>query len=555
MEAQVRSLSGIQVKVGVPIPLRDGVRLAATLYLPGGQDEPVAAIVTLTPYLAQTYHGRGMFFAARGYAFLAVDVRGRGDSEGLFEPNINEARDGFDVVEWTAAQSFCSGKVAMWGGSYAGYAQWAAAKECPPHLVTIVPTASPCFGLDFPWRSGIPTPYVMRWLSYVAGRASHETLFADQGYWNRRFLEFYKSRRPFRELDEFLGLPSPVFQEWVANSDNATFWARYNPTPAEYARISIPVLTITGAYDGDQPGALEHYRQHRENRPDAEHYLVIGPWDHAGTRTPALEFCGLKAGAASLVDLGELHCAWYAWVLGSGKRPEFLRGRVAYYVLGAEAWRYTDRLDHATGHHVRLHLHGDRPPTDVFQSGSLQEKRPLDGAEDAYTFDPSDVAMGELESTLPRGDLTDQTLIHANRGRHLVYHSAPLARQAELCGFFSLSAWLSVDCPEVNLLAAIYAIGPDGGSVLLSNDLLRAGNEGQDAPTRYDFKGFAFTSRTLPKGARLRLVLSCADSIHLRRPTGGVEKVHVRLHRGGSWPSALDVPLATDSWTEAPGDA
>jgi predicted acyl esterase len=103
------------------IPLRDGVQLSATVYTPRGQKAPAPCIFTLTPYIAQSYHDRGIYFAAHGYPFLTVDVRGRGNSEGQYDPLLQEAHDGYDVVEWLAKQPYCNGKISMWGGSYAGY--------------------------------------------------------------------------------------------------------------------------------------------------------------------------------------------------------------------------------------------------------------------------------------------------------------------------------------------------------------------------------------------------------------------------------------------------
>ncbi|HEX7252657.1 MAG TPA: CocE/NonD family hydrolase, partial [Thermoanaerobaculia bacterium] len=111
----------------VKIPMRDGVALNATIYRPRGQKEPLPAVFTLTPYIADSYLERALYFAEHGYAFALVDVRGRGNSGGSFEPFANEPRDGHDVVEWLAQQPWCNGKVAMWGGSYAGYDQWATA--------------------------------------------------------------------------------------------------------------------------------------------------------------------------------------------------------------------------------------------------------------------------------------------------------------------------------------------------------------------------------------------------------------------------------------------
>jgi predicted acyl esterase len=104
---------------GVKIPLRDGVRLNATLYKPAGLKEPRPCLFTLTPYVGDRNHDRGMYFAAHGYPFLIVDVRGRGNSEGSFRPLIQEAKDGYDVVEWLAKQPYCNGKISMSGGLYA----------------------------------------------------------------------------------------------------------------------------------------------------------------------------------------------------------------------------------------------------------------------------------------------------------------------------------------------------------------------------------------------------------------------------------------------------
>src|SRR5688500_17316270 len=196
----------VKFQWGVKIPLRDGVKLNATVYTPRDQKAPAPCVFTLTPYISQSYHDRGLYFAAHGYPFLTVDVRGRGNSEGTFEPLINEANDAYDIVEWLATQSYCNGKVAMWGGSYGGYVQWAAAKEFPPHLATIVPVASPRPGVDFPGRRLLPGPYLMQWLTLVWGRRAQEKVFWNSApYWGERFRQWFESGAPFQPIDEQLG--------------------------------------------------------------------------------------------------------------------------------------------------------------------------------------------------------------------------------------------------------------------------------------------------------------------------------------------------------------
>jgi uncharacterized protein len=219
----------VRLQWGVKIPLRDGIHLNATAYLPKRQAAATPVLFTLTPYVAQMFHDVGMYFAACGFPFLTVDVRGRGNSEGIFTPLFQEARDGYDVVEWLATQSYCSGQVAMWGGSYGGCAQWTVAKEYPPHLAALAPVASVHPGVDFPIRNNMMRPYVMQWLTFVAGRALQDRIFADQALWGRQFRAWFESGAPFKSLDAAVGNASPVFQEWLAHPQQEPYWDRCNP--------------------------------------------------------------------------------------------------------------------------------------------------------------------------------------------------------------------------------------------------------------------------------------------------------------------------------------
>jgi uncharacterized protein len=550
---------------GVKIPLRDGVQLQATVYLPKNQAAPAPCIFTLTPYIAQSYHDRGVYFAAHGYPFLTVDVRGRGNSDGEFRPLIQEARDGYDVVEWLARQPYCNGKVAMWGGSYAGYDQWAAASQFPPHLATIVPVASPYMGVDFPGRNNIFDPYDLQWLTMVSGRTSQENIFGDDLFWRTKYRQWFESGKPFRDFGTLLGNPSTTFQEWVAHPHPDVYWDAFNPTSEQYSKLTIPILTITGSYDGDQPGALTHYREYMRNAsPEgrARHYLVIGPWDHAATRTPRAEIGGLTFGPASLVDLPKLHLDWYAWTMQAGPKPEFLKKPVAYYVMQADRWRYADTLDAVTAESRAYYLDSTSNATDVLGSGSLRAEVPA-GKPDHYVYDPRDSSFAELESTVDPESLTDQRMVYARRGEQLIYHTAPFVKDTEVSGFFKLSAWIAIDQPDTDFSVNVYEIRQDGTSILLSNDLMRARYRlnpreekfiGTREPLQYDFQRFTFVSREIKKGSRLRLILAPVNSIYSQRNynSDGVaaeesmkdaRPVTVTLFHDRSHPSALFVPI------------
>jgi uncharacterized protein len=557
----------VDLQWGVRIPMRDGVELAATLYRPAGQKEPLPAVFTLTPYIGDTYHPRGMYFARHGYVFALVDVRGRGSSGGTFDPFAQEARDGHDAVEWLARQSWSNGKVAMWGGSYAGYDQWATAKERPPHLATIVPAASAHPGLDFPYTNNVFYPYDMQWLTYTSGRTPNVNLFGESSFWMQKFRELYLAHRPFRELDALVGNPSPIFQRWLAHPAYDDHWKSMVPTPEQYAAIGLPILTITGHYDGDQPGALRFYRDHMRQASPASrdrHYLIIGPWDHAGTRTPRREVGGLTFGEASVLDLNALHTEWYDWTMKSGGKPKFLEKRVAYYVVGpgAETWKYADSLEEIGAQRRTLYLGG--PAGDAFHSGSLAEPKPAaSAAPDRWVYDPLDVRPEELEREDVEKNLTDQRYALNLYGNGLVYHSEPFAEATEVSGQVKLSLWIALDVPDTDLKADLYEILPDGGSVALTSDLLRARyRESREKETlvppgealRYDFTGFTWFSRRVSKGSRLRLVISCPNSIYTQKNynSGGVvadetakdaRMAHVVLYHDAEHLSALEIPI------------
>jgi putative CocE/NonD family hydrolase len=554
---------------GVKIPLRDGVRLNATLYKPAAQKEPRPCLFTLTPYIGQSYHDRGMYFAAHGYPFLTVDVRGRGNSEGSFRPLIQEAKDGYDVVEWLAKQPYCNGKISMWGGSYAGYDQWATAKEFPPHLATIVPVASPAAGVDFPARNNVFGPYEMQWLTFTSGHTGQDHLFGDDAFWTGLFRRWIESGTSYRKFDTFLGNPSPIFQEWIGHPDLDAYWDSYNPTAEQYAKLQLPILTITGMYDDDQPGALAHYSRYmRAATPEARarHFLIIGPWDHPGTRTPKQEFRGMKFGPASLVDLPQLHLDWYRFTMEGGPKPEFLRKPVAYYVSGAERWRYADTLEGITAESRPFFLDSSGAASrSVYAAGSLAPAREARGAPDSYKYDPRDVSLAKVESESNLDSALDQEVLLANSAQ-LVYVSAPFEQDQELSGFFRLQAWISIDQPDTDFVVTVAEIGADGTVTPLSSDVMRARYRESlrsqklvttKEPLRYDFNDFTFASRLVRKGCRLQLVLSAANSIGFEKNynSGGViadetiadsRAVTVQLFHDAKRRSALYVPVAAE---------
>jgi uncharacterized protein len=558
--------------------MRDKVELNATLYLPktpDGSSPKVPVIFTLTPYISDTYHARGAYFASHGYVFALVDVRGRGNSGGEFEPFVNEPRDGHDIVEWFAKQPFCDGKVAMWGGSYAGFDQWATAKEFPPHLATIVPAAAAHPGLDYPSQNNVGLTYDMQWFTLTSGRAAQDNLFADQKFWRTKFLDAYKRHIPFKSLDSFVGNPSVNFQRVLKHPMTDAYYDAMLPTPEQFKKITLPILTITAQYDGDELGALTYYRDHLKSAsPEvrAKHFLVIGPWDHAGTRTPTDEVGGVKFGPGAIVDLNELHRKWYDWTMKSGPRPDFLKNQVAYYLLapgnsGANGeWRYADNFETLVANPKTFYLDSKNGDANgVFRSGSLTEKQPTEGS-DTFIYDPLDTTRGgTVDGTDPKEKTAgiDQTYASSIGKDGLVYHTEPLPKETPLVGCPAVTLWISIDTPDVDLSAHLYEIQPDGTSIVLWSDVRRSRYRESlreaklvkpDEIVRCDFNPGLFVARRLMKGSRLRLVVSSPNSTQWQKNycSGGVvaeetakdaRTCHVQVYHDARQASTIQLPL------------
>ncbi len=563
---------------GVKIPMRDKVELNATLYLPktpDGSSPKTPVIFTLTPYISDTYHPRAAYFASHGYAFALVDVRGRGNSAGEFEPFANDPRDGHDVVEWLAKQPFCDGKVAMWGGSYAGFDQWATAKEFPPHLATIAPVASAHPPLDYPSYNNVGYSYDIQWFTATNGRVQQQNLFADQKFWRTKFLEAYKKRIAFKTLDSFVGNPSANFQRILKHPTADAYYDAMVPTVDQFKKITLPILTLTGQYDADELGALSFYRDHLANAsPEAraKHFLIIGPWDHPGTRTPTDEVGGVKFGPGAIVDLNDLHRQWYDFTMKNGPRPEFLKNQVAYYVLppgnsGANGeWKYADNFEALVANPKTFYLDSKNGDANgVFRSGSLAEKQPTEGS-DLFIYDPLDTTRGEIVDGIDPKEKTagiDQTYALSIGKDGLVYHTEPLPNETPFIGCPAMTLWVSIDTPDIDLSAHLYEIQPDGTSIVLWSDTrrLRYRDSLREAKlvkpgeiVRCDFNPGLFVARRLMKGSRLRLVVSSPNSTQWQKNycSGGVvaeetakdaRTCHVQVYHDATHSGTVQLPL------------
>ena len=551
------------------IPMRDGVHLAAMIWKPAVMDKPLPVVMVLTPYIRQEGQTRAAKFTQAGYVYVVVDVRGRGDSEGVYKPLWGNGPDGADAVEWLAKQPWCDGRVVTHGGSYRGMVQWQIMAQHPKHLAAAIPTASVYPGYDFPVSHGIEFPYEAQWLAFTSGNTSNENVFNDGKYWQAKEEMLYESGKPYADFAPNAGANKGAFLEWIDHHGYDAYWKGYNPKAQDYTGIHIPILTITGYFDGDQPGALRYYREFMQNASAdarAHHYLLMGPWDHAGTRYPQKQLGGITFADNSVLDIDQLQIDWLDWVLKGGKRPEAISDQVNYYQWGegADQWRHAPSLEALTAHNEKLYFSSpDGDASDPYHAGRLVAAPQKDEQPDSFVSDP---AKPRSHESLAAENAVEDFLanpINAFGGDRVLYLGEPLAGDETIAGWPRIVASISVDTPDVDLGAEIQALLPDGKVLVLGSDVLRARFNDREheqlvkpgAINTYSFDGFFYMVRHLPKGTRLRAVLMPVDDPAVERNynSGGrlayekaadAKTAHVSLHLDAAHPSYLELPLA-----------
>ncbi|HEU0115268.1 MAG TPA: CocE/NonD family hydrolase, partial [Thermomicrobiales bacterium] len=413
----------------VGIPMRDGIELAADVYLPKANERPAPAIVTMTPYDKDAFRdpaSEAHFYQRHGYAFVAVDCRGRGKSEGEWRAMIQDGPDGYDIIEWVARQPWCTGKVGTTGLSYLGWTQWATAAELPPHLTCMVSTsAAGRWQQEIPYTNGCFQLYFGWWV-YIVRRRITELHGVAEVDWDEVL-----RRLPLEAIGDFI---EPTGQTWRDVMDRDTlddFWRsiRYDD---RYREIDVPVLHVTGWYDlEDLLGAFHHYEGMAAASPAREQqHLLVGPWSHVNSRNPDDQYAGIPLSPEAAVEMDDVHLRWFEhWLKGIDNGVE-RAPRVQLYETGANQWRSGDRWPRATGT-TRRWLRFDGA------EGRLSETTPAAADPDrAYRYDPRDPVPTRMDvRRYPDEDVPiDMTEIET-RPDVLVYTSEPLAEPLVVSGW------------------------------------------------------------------------------------------------------------------------
>lgn len=454
--------------IEVGIPMRDGVELAADVYLPREEALPAPAIVQITPYDKSNpsfFPEEGRFYQDHEYVFVVVDVRGRGKSEGEWRAFVNDPKDGHDIIEWIAAQPWCTGNVGTTGLSYMGWTQWAAASEYPPHLKCMISSsAAGRWQQEIPYTSGVFQLYFGWWVHLVRRRIA-EFYSISQIDWDEVLL-----RLPLEAIRDFI---NPTGETWRDMMDHDTlddFWMKLR-FDDRYSKINVPCLHVTGWYDlEDLLGAFHHYEFMMRDSPAREQQrLIVGPWSHVNTRFPGSSYAGIPFGPAAALDMDQEHLRWFDHWLKGIDNDAMETSPVRIFEPGTNVWLETDHWP-LQEREESLYLR--------FTSGNGGLiSQPGAGEEEtrSYRYDPDDPAPTQMDVKLyPIEEVPlDQSAVEA-RPDVIGYTSDVLTDELVISGWAHLELFASSDCDDTDWHVKITDVDENGRSLKVTQGCLRA---------------------------------------------------------------------------------
>ena len=449
-------------------PMRDGTLLSMDLIRPDAAGTYPVVLVR-TPY--DKTQARSPFLtslAERGYIVAIQDTRGRFNSDGVFFPYRDDRADGYDTVEWVAAQEWCDGNVGMAGGSYVGQTQWFAAADAPPHLKAIVPTVSPPDAfVNEPICNGCFLLPMGEWMVNM-GRRSWQT--PPPFEWFHEKPEYFDAL-PLASLATKANFSSPWWDEMMQHPNLDDLWRACSYQDA-WPNIAVPALNITGWWDMNFPGApLNFAGMRKHGRTEAirqAQQIIIGPWPHQVNRTRGLN--GIDFGDKSVVNLDDYTVRFYdRWLKGIANGIE-RDPRVHVFVIGANEWWTANDWPLPEAEPTPFYFHSRGRANSLKGDGGLSTEQPGAEPADVYAYDPAD-PIG-LFWNLKDGPVDDR--IPSIRDDILCYTSEPLTEPLDVVGPVSCVLYASSSARDTDWHVRLVDVHPDGAARFLCHGMLRA---------------------------------------------------------------------------------
>jgi hypothetical protein len=479
----------IQDDVAIDAPGRG--RVVALVVRPRSSSD---LLTTLLEYrIAPGGHDDAIEAAAYGFAsMVAFTPRVRtGRHSWQVTPFEHEDEHARAVIAWIVKQPWSDAQVGMYGEGYSGFVAWAAARRLLPQLKAIATSDAMAPGVDFPMDRGIGLNAAYCWLQAVAtereesngapdagvgltpqaGADAAPTQPADPGslaapsaapgpapgtaaWCDALNAKWYATGKPFRDLPRLAHRPSEIFRRWLEHPAYDEYWRRLAPSPQEFARIDIPMLSLTGYYTPGEAGTLFYFLQHYAHDPHADQILLVGPYDRDELRQGRAQdaLLGMRTDPAADIDLRALELRWFSYLFLNGPKLPLLSDRVNFEVMGANTWQHADALDDLAKDRVRLYL---APEADG-GTGLLIPREPASHAAIHLTVNLARRdGGGEPE---PASLMTGSVPVENG----FAFVSGPLPGGLQIAGRFSGRLHVQTNKHDLDLTVALYELLPDG---------------------------------------------------------------------------------------------
>ena len=547
--------------------LRDGTKLVTEVYLPAAPAGRLPVILQRTPY-NRFPPGPGsscnapdfIYLADHGYVALNQDVRGRYRSQGVMDAMQQEARDGYDAVEWAAVQSWSNGQVGMFGGSYVGLTQWQPAIHTPPHLKAIAPliTASDYHDHWTYVNGAFDLWFAQSWMLLTFAGEQYMRNLEAQGYspaevaaktaeWEaagrRDILTKWVWELPLSKFDVFRqGNPQPLapyYYDWVAHPVYDAFWAKID-VETRYEDVKVPTLNIGWWYDIFQIGTVRNFQfmQSEGGTSAARKGSQLLMWSQCHACPPGTKAGDIDFGPQNTYDLNALYVRFFdRWLKGIqngiDKEPAaklFVMVPPDAGTQGSGFWITSETFPLANTRTVKLQLGSGGHANTSAGDGVLTRDGDGGSRPDRFTYDPRNPVptrggdMCCINDLLPSGAF-DQSEIE-KREDVLVYTSAPLKTNMTVIGQVNVKLWAISSAPDTDFTAKLVDVHPDGYAQNILDRLVRARyRRGSKLPPSFIEPGKAYeyeielgnTSTVFKVGHQIRLEVSSSNFPHYVR--------------------------------------
>ncbi|MGA2664850.1 MAG: CocE/NonD family hydrolase [Nitrososphaerales archaeon] len=473
---------GPTIAYDLEVPMRDGVKLSANVFLPPGRGRfPV--IMNRTPYVKDSGRKERLrrlsaSFARSGYAVVHMDVRGRGNSGGTFTPNVQEAEDGFDSFAWAGTAPWSNGKIGTFGPSYEGWDQLIPMRLRSRYhraaFVMCAPSLHPfrdCAGYAF----GAPMAIMSMWRLFITGRTLKEEIYDEDFDWALAL-----NVRPLKDTLSKLGVVDAPENPLASHPTYDEYWKSFWSDDM-VERWNVPSYFVTGWFDDSIRGALEYFPMLTKAHPDLEfrkrHKLLIGPWYHALSAPfePSSKVGEIDYGPSSVVDLGQEALRWFDYWLKGVQNGVMDEPPTRLFLMGANRWMRPSEFPLPEARERVYYLSATGPSNTLEGSGVLSAEPRRDGGRDhsSFDYDPRDPAPAPFwKKNFQNGTNEDLRAIQGRRDV-LVFTSDPLASPLNAVGMLSARLFVSTSAVDTDFVARLSDVHPGGYAERLNHGILR----------------------------------------------------------------------------------